>query len=122
MKKLFLTLILFFSLVSLTFAGTSNVTFEWNANNEPDLAGYKLYQSTTSGIYIFGLSNEVLNIPAGTATGTINVIDGIWFWVLTAYDTEGNESGPSNEVTMTLDATGPDAPSGLTITIIIKVQ
>lgn len=122
MKKLFLTLVLVFGLVSLAIAGTSNVTIEWNANSEPDLAGYRLYQSTASGSYIFGQGNEVLDILAGTITGTINVADGTYFWVLTAYDTEHNESGPSNEVTMTLDATGPDAPSGLTITIIIKVQ
>lgn len=122
MKRLLLALILLLSLISLAFASSSNLTFEWNANSEPDLAGYRLYQSTSSGVYILGQGNEVLDILAGTMIETINVADGTWFWVLTAYDTEGNESGPSNEVFKMLDATEPDAPTGLTITIIIKVQ
>ena len=119
MKKLFLILLLW---PTLAFAGISNVTLQWDANTEPDLAGYRLYQATASGAYTFGPGNEALDIPAGTMTGTINALDGTFYWVVTAYDTEGLESIPSNEVTAHLDATGPEAPTGLTITIIIKVQ
>lgn len=119
MKTLLLILLLW---PTLAFAGTSNVTFEWDANSEPDLAGYRLYQSTTPGVYSYGQGNEVADISAGTMVTTINSTDGTFYWVLTAYDNEGLESGPSNEVTAFLDATGPDAPSGFTITIIIKLQ
>lgn len=120
MKKLLLILVLV--LFPVFCFATSNVTFEWDANSEADLAGYRLYQSAASGNYIYGQGNEVLDIAAGTVTGTINVTDGTYFWVLTAYDTDGNESDPSNEVTRKLDATRPSAPSGLSITVIIKIE
>lgn len=101
----------------------SNVTFEWDANSETDLAGYRLYQSQTSGVYTFGDGNQVATILTGTETvQIINISDGTYFWVLTAYDNDGNESGPSNEVTADLDTLAPGAPSTVTITIIIKVQ
>lgn len=101
----------------------SNVTFEWDANSETDLAGYRLYQSQISGAYTFGDGNQVATILTGTETITItNTDDGIYFWVLTAYDTDGNESGASNEVTANLDTLAPGAPATLVITIIIKVQ
>jgi fibronectin type 3 domain-containing protein len=92
------------------------VTFEWDANTEVDLVGYRLYQSTTPGVYNYGQGNEVADIAAGTMTATITV-DGRYYYVLTAYDTEGFESEPSNEVRIPMYA-----PTGLTITIIIKIN
>lgn len=119
MKKLFLTLILFFSLVGIAFANpNANVTFEWDANSEADLVGYRLYESTVSGQYTYGEGKEVLAIPVGTETGTITVSGGgKRYYVLTAYNTT-DESGPSNEVFLTLLA----SPTGFNITIIIKIQ
>ena len=101
----------------------SNVTFEWDANSESDLAGYRLYQSQASGDYTFGDGNQVATITAGTETVTISgVADGTYYWVLTAYDTDGNESGPSNEVTANLDTLAPGSPVNVRITIIVKVE
>ena len=101
----------------------STVTFEWNANSEIDLAGYRLYQTQTPGVYTFGEENQVAATLTGTETVTITDIpDGTYYWVVTAYDNAGNESGPSNEVTVSLDTFAPDAPSTVVITIIIKVQ
>ena len=78
---------------------TPEVVFEWDANKEPALAGYRLYKSDTSGVYTFGAGNEVAEIPAGNETVTLsNVPSGTWYWVLTAYNTYGFESDPSNEV------------------------
>lgn len=100
----------------------SNVTFEWDPNSETDLAGYRLYQSQTSGQYTFGDGNQVATIAAGTETVTItNVTDGTYYWVLTAYDDNGNESGPSNEVTDTLDSTAPEPPGNMLIAAIDKM-
>lgn len=114
-KKLFLTMVLVFGLTALCFA-ESPVSFTWNANSEPDLAGYRLYQSAVSGDYVFGEVNSVKITLAGTETCTLsNVLDGEWFWVLTAYDNYGNESGRSNEVTKILDTIGPDPPASLQI-------
>ena len=122
MKKLLLAVVAFFFTVGMACAA-SNVTFEWDANSELDLAGYRLYQSQTPGVYTFGDGNQIATVLAGTETVQItDVVDGIYFWVLTAYDATGNESGPSNEVTANFDTLAPGAPTTVTITIIIKVQ
>ena len=94
----------------------TNVTFNWDANTEQDLAGYRLYQSDTSGVYTFGAGNEIKDINAGVETVVIGDIpDGTYYWVLTAYDTGGKESGPSNEVTAILDA-APGCPKNFNFT------
>lgn len=118
MKKLLFAIIAML-LVSpaIVFAGES-VTLSWNPNTETDLAGYRLYQSAVSGQYTFGADAAVAEIPAGTETVTLeNIADGTYYWVLTAYDTDGNESGPSNEVTLAIDTTPPDPPTGLSAII-----
>lgn len=120
MKKILL-LAMILLIPSFVWAASS-VTFTWDANTEPDLAGYRLYQAASSGVYIYDAAHVVLTIPVGTTTGSIQSQDGTWFWVLTAYDTSGNESEPSNEVTESLDSIAPDAPTGAKVTIIIKVE
>ncbi len=50
--KIFLTLVvvlIFFILPVLAYS--ADVTLAWDANNEPDLAGYKLHFGTSSGNY-----------------------------------------------------------------------
>jgi len=88
---------------TLTYiASGTDITFEWDANTEENLAGYRLYMSNTSGVYEYGVesNNYIASIEAGTeAYEQQDVPAGTHYWVLTAYDTEGNESGPSNEVT-----------------------
>jgi hypothetical protein len=86
--------------------GAQSVTLQWVANAESDLAGYRVYQTDTRGQYVFGPSSPQLaaEIPTGPDPGgivthtLINIPDGAWYWVVTAYDIDGLESGPSNEV------------------------
>jgi len=123
MKKvlLFLVAILFFAVSAFA---ASDVTFEWDANSEADLAGYRLYISSASGNYDFGIgsSNLVATISPDAETYTLlGVPDGTWYWVLTAYDTHDNESGPSNEVNADLDTTAPAPPQNFIIALIKKV-
>lgn len=89
--------------VSLTISsGTVNqtATLIWNANGESDLGGYKIYRATASGAY---------GAPIATITGnqTSHVVSGLqpgttYFFVITAYDNAGNESGWSNEVSKSI--------------------
>jgi hypothetical protein len=70
------------------------ITLSWNPNNEPDLAGYKIYYGTVSREY-----SEV--IDAGNVT--TYRIEGLspevrYFFAITAYDAAGNESDFSQEV------------------------
>ena len=113
MKKLIVILALTLLLISsgICLAAT-NVSFRWDANTEADLEGYRIYRSTSSGTgYV--LKGTVL-APATEFTD-LNIPDGTYFWVATAFDTNGNESGYSNELTASLDSTAPVPPQHFTI-------
>jgi len=112
MKKFILLLATLFLLIAIPVLAM-DVNFAWDANSESDLAGYRLHQSDTSGSYTYAPGTEVADIPAGTETCTIDVADGTWYWVLIAYDNDGNESGPSNEVSASVDQTAPAPPTNL---------
>lgn len=68
-------------------------TYAWDLNSEPDVDGYRIYFRETSGgenIFFFNIDHPnnsltVLDIPDG-------------YYVIRAYDTEGNESADSNEI------------------------
>lgn len=75
-----------------------DVTLAWDANTESNLVGYRLYQSQTSGVYPFGDGNQVATILEGETVEVTDLGSGSYYWVLTAYDTDGLESEPSNEV------------------------
>ncbi len=80
--------------------GTASATVSWNANTEADLAGYRVYVGTQSGIYSFAGPFEVTgrtsftvpNLPKGTT----------YYFAVTAFDTTGNESSKSAEVSKSL--------------------
>jgi len=119
MTKWSILLVLAVFLALLVVAARSepvDITFAWDSNTETDLAGYNLYQSQLEGVYTFGPGCEVAKIPISAIPSTSCVlpsveVDNTYYWVLTAYDKWGNESGPSNEVSN--DKTAPAAPGGL---------
>ena len=78
-----------------------NVRLTWGSNQEPDLAGYKLYIGTASGIYNFAGSPFSINIA--TSYIASNLPKGqTYFFALSAIDTAGNESVLSAEVSRSL--------------------
>ena len=77
------------------------MTHTWTANRESDLAGYKVYVGTASGTYSFPrsafvtgkvTSYTVSNLPKGQT----------YFFAISAYDSAGNESVLSGEVSKSL--------------------
>ena len=72
-------------------------TVTWSPNSEADLAGYKVYVGTTSGVY-----TRVLD--AGNATSyAMTLPKGVtYFFAVTAYDSAGNESSRSAELSRSL--------------------
>lgn len=122
-KLLLICLFIVISTAPLWAVGTvcnQNCKVSWEANNpliDPDLAGYKLYIGTTPGIYTtikdIGLTtNEAA--PFYPLAGFL-LSDGQYYIMVTAYDTSGNESAPSNEVPFTMNVKAPDARSGVQI-------
>lgn len=75
------------------------VGLEWGGNGEPDLAGYNVYQSSTSGGTFTKLNSSLLTSTTYTdhtaSNGTAS------YYVIRAVDTFGNESGSSSEVSAT---------------------
>lgn len=75
----------------------STAVLEWDAVNDPDLAGYRVYHAVAGGSYPpFGSG-----INAGSSTNiTISRLDSgtRYYFRVTAVDNAGNESGFSNEV------------------------
>jgi hypothetical protein len=81
------------------------VTVAWDANTEPDLAGYVVYMGTESRVYDWeydvGLDLEC------TITG---LVPGVTYYLAaTAYDDHGNTSDYSIELMHTPDV-APDIP------------
>ncbi|TKB63266.1 MAG: fibronectin type III domain-containing protein, partial [Nitrospira sp.] len=72
----------------------------WNANTENDLAGYKIYRATKSGEYGAPIATLDGNPTTYTATGL--KMGTTYFFVITAYDSVGNESARSNEVSKSI--------------------
>jgi hypothetical protein len=76
-----------------------SATLTWNANTEPDLAGYRVYQCSQLPC-TRASGNASLLVTLGTVTsfniGTPTVTQ---YYVLTAYDFSNNESIESSSVT-----------------------
>ncbi len=69
------------------------LSVQWNANSEPDLAGYRIYCGTTSKLYTMNVS--VANVMTATVP---NLTSGTYYCAVTAFDTANNESVFSQEV------------------------
>jgi fibronectin type 3 domain-containing protein len=80
-------------------AGDQIVQLGWNANSEPDLAGYNIYRSTTSGSGYIKLNSLLLSSPDYNDLSVANAIT--YYYVVTAVDTSSNESAYSSEVSAT---------------------
>jgi len=109
---LLLPAVLFFFFITPSYA-TTDVTLQWDANTDPDLAGYKIYYDTDSGepytpdvADYADQGSSPITVPIGdlgdpnnpeyTLTGLSD--SEVYFFVVAAYDTEGFESEASNEV------------------------
>ena len=73
---------------------------DWNANTESDLAGYRIYRSTSSGNYGAPVATVPASATSFVATGLTPGVK--YFFTITAFDKTGNESDKSSEVSGTL--------------------
>jgi hypothetical protein len=109
-------LIIFLLCITVAAPGHAmDVTLAWDANDEADLAGYKIYYDTHSGppysntmTVPLALQSFNPDSPQYTVQGLTNGVK--YYFVATAYSTEGVESDYSNEVYNDISASNP-APS-----------
>ena len=95
MKKLITIL----TMTLMLFAGTAmagDVSFMWDANTEPDLAGYRLFMHAEGANYDY--NNPVIECTSVGASVTGLAQGETYYFVLRAFDTEDLESGNSNEL------------------------
>ena len=83
------------SLAALTYDNDGNVTLQWQPNSEPDLAGYNVHRAGQSG-GPYTKVNATLVVTA-TFTDTTAIEGATHYYVVTAVDQVGNESGYSPE-------------------------
>jgi hypothetical protein len=88
----------------LSTAIAASVDLEWDPNSEPELAGYKIYWSTSSGHYTSGKD------VGKTTTATIDGLEEgkTYYFVATAYDSQGTESDYSNQIGFTVPMSDTD--------------
>lgn len=96
--------------------GIRTILASWVKNSEEDLAGYRVYASTSPGVTVSGanLKFDGLGTSASFSAGEGET----WHVIVVAYDFAGNVSAPSAEATATtlslvFDDTPPSNVSGL---------
>ena len=122
MKKLIIIMAVVLFMFSIVSAKSVGVKFAWQQDlpSPNDLKGWKLYKSSVAG----GPYSFMTEIPFATVQTEYTVTVTIdysnnqktkYFYVLTAIDTSGNESGYSNEVAKEVDFLSPAVPRGFKI-------
>jgi hypothetical protein len=85
-----------------TSAFAYQLTLEWDSNVEQDLAGYIVYYGTASRDYDYDV-----DVGEETSCTISNLYSGVtYYFAVTAYDIDGNESDYSPEITYPNFASG----------------
>jgi chitodextrinase len=92
---------------SAHLASATNLRFGWNASSDPNVAGYKLSYGTASGHY-----STTLNAGKTTSATVSSLSPGAtYYFVVSAYNSIGLQSLPSNEVSLTVASNVPPTVS-----------
>jgi hypothetical protein len=100
-------------LLSTVACYSATVNFAWDISSDDTTlgatGGYCLLQSKTSQSYGTVCAATVAR---GVTTATVTVPNGTYYWVVVAFDSDGNRSAWSNEVTAKVN---PGKPNNLKI-------
>ena len=117
MKRFALVFLIVAVLSGSALGATLNLRATWTANTEADMKEYKLYRTDATRTLIGTIAhpttsyNFSVTVPDGSA-GTLR-------FVLTAVDTNNNESADSTAATFSYntDVTPPTAPRNLSVAL-----
>ena len=98
---------LFAPLVSMTHAAqVTQITLAWDPSDDPNVAGYNVYRRTAGRAYKKSIGT-VENVP--NPEFSLNVSYGNkYYFVVTAYDIDGIESSPSDEISWPIQVYSPN--------------
>ena len=103
--------------LSLVFVGqvsqaaASSVQLAWDANSEPDLAGYVLVYGTAPGVY-----TQSVSLAATATTHEVSGLsDGTYYFAIRAFNAAGLQSAYSNEVAVVVGTGESVWPSIMTV-------
>ena len=122
MKKLIIICLAGLLWSGIAWAGLS-VELEWSANSEPDLKGYNVFRSLIDG----GPYTQTGSSTTPGYTDSTIEFDTTYYWVITAFDEAGNESGYSNQVSSMTetppppDTTPPGTPQEINVNVHITI-
>jgi len=111
MRSLIRILLITFALISVSISphfvsalrSDARVTLSWNRNREYDVLGYRVHYGVLPGQYEFTANADI------DTCFTVTDLDNMtYYFVVTAYDTAGNESDYSEEVSWK-----PEEPVGI---------
>lgn len=112
MRKVVPFIVLLILIPSLCFG--ASVSFAWKKNPEPDVVKYRIYCSLISGLYAEGYDeNAAVVIDQYSENKTTATIEGLtpglrYYFVITAVNSAGLESGFSNELAITIGVDNPN--------------
>ncbi len=93
-KQLGLPAILMLLLSGFMARGASRASLFWDANPDPSVVGYNIYYGGVSGVY-----TNMVSVSSATNTVISGLTEGqTYYFVVTDYDSFGDESPFSNEV------------------------
>jgi len=119
MKIVVLSVLLLLSAVGCAL-GQAPVSFAWDANSEPNLAGYKLYYGTASRTYSSHVVTTNRAVTAENPVTLTNLVAGQkYYFAVTAFVTQPSpaESGYSSELEWTVP---PFVPKGLRVIVTLQ--
>ncbi len=100
----FFAVLAFILCVQPAHAILQDCTITWTPNSEADLAGYKVYVAPTAQGYTKG--SPALTVPKTQTVARCHALNlpspSTYFFAVTAFDTSGNESAFSNEMSRTI--------------------
>src|SRR5580658_10049719 len=97
---------------SATASTGQSVTLAWSAGTDTNVVGYNVYYGESGGDY----TNEICGDTETNATISGLLPGATYYFAVTTYDSLGDESGFSSEVTYTVPAPTPAVQISVTAT------
>jgi len=103
----FFSIALLIAMCSPPAAATESVRLNWVGSASTEVVGYNVYYGSASGVY-----SDIISVSGDTTVSVDNLAEGVtYYFAVTAFNSSGMESEPSNEASYTVAGVAP--PTGV---------